>query len=282
MFVPVEPWIQKANRDLVLQVKNLSPDIVMVFGRNRVLSGALAQIRATTCTTFVLVWPDTLLNLGPALTINLPLYDLIATYANSTISAFERLGARRVVWLPLAADPHLHASSIAPLKYQHDVGFIGQWRPEREQAMAWLMRASPDIKLRIWGPDWIRRTRNNALRRVVQGRSLYAAAFSEAVRNCRMNMNVIDATNYPAANMRFFEIPCAGGLQICSPCPEMEKEFIHAETIFYYRSLDELADLVRSLRRDDAQCQRVARNANSLVLDKHTYKHRAQTILSLL
>ncbi len=60
----------------------------------------------------------------------------------------------------------------------------------------------------------------------------------------RVNINVIDDTNFPSANMRFFEIPTAGGVQVCTSCPDMEGEFLDGRHLMYYNSLEQLADKV--------------------------------------
>ena len=114
-----------------------------------------------------------------------------------------------------------------------------------------------------------------------QGRALRGAEFAKAVASSKINLNIIDQTNYPAANMRFFEIPCAGGLQLCSPCPEMEHEFKHAETLFYYRDEGELSNQIRRLLDDGDLRERVRPAAHKKVMEKHTYSHRAKQILGL-
>ena len=69
---------------------------------------------------------------------------------------------------------------------------------------------------------------------------------------------------------------------MCSPCPEMETEFKHGETIFYYRDVEELPNLMRMLLEDESLRQQVAQAAYEKVLKAHTYTHRAQQILELL
>lgn len=281
-FVPVEPWIRKANREMVLEVLLFKPDVVVVFGQNPVQVGALAQIRAMLDVKIVYVWPDTLLNLSHTMVDILPMYDLIATYSRSTVPVFYELGAKRVEWIPLGADPHMHTPPAGREGFMCDVSFIGQWRPERDAVMAHILSTLSDIDVKIWGPDWNRRSSNPAIRRAWQGRALYAGEFAQVVATSRISINTIDDTNYPAANMRFFEIPMAGGLQISSRCPEMEDEFKHGETVFYYHNLEEVRDLISSLLADGRARQRVAAKAHEKVLNAHTYMHRARRILELL
>lgn len=281
-FVPVEQWIRKANREMILKIRSFTPEILIVFGENRVLSSALAQVKAIFNVQTVYIWQNTLLNLDNSLINSLRLYDLICTYSKSNIKPLEQLGGQRVVWLPLGADPYMHSQVSPNEKFKSDVAFIGQWRPEREAAISALINQVPGISIKLWGPDWKRRSKDQKIIKAWQGRSLYGKEFAQAIVSAKININIIDDTNYPAANMRFFEIPCAGGLQICSVCPEMESEFMNRDTIFYFKNYSELVDIVKSLLNDESLIDLVRQKANNKILEGHTYEHRAQKILDLL
>lgn len=282
-FFPVEAWSRKANRDLVVAAGQLRPAVLVVVGQQPLRAGTLAQIAASG-TKLVLVWVDALLNLSSEIAATLPVYDLVLSYGKAWVEALSKLGAGRVRWLPLAADPTLHGPGAAGPDddgaYGCDVCFVGNWRAEREAALR-VVGSMEGVSLRIWGGrDWQRHTRDKAvIPRAWQGRPAIGADFCKAVARAKVSLNLIDATNYPSANMRFFEIPCAGGLQVCSACPEMEDEFRHGETVFYYRVPEELPGLIRTLLDDQQLRGRVACEARSKVLATHTYAHRAQEIL---
>lgn len=279
-FVHIEPWLKKANRQLVIDVMNMHPQLILTFTHTHLLPGALAQIRAALDIILVQIWPDTMQNWVPVHSVNLPLYDLLATYSKATVPLFERLGAQRVVWLPLAADPELHPDA-APHRpdLSSDVNFIGGWRPERELLLSQL----EGFDVKIWGPDWGRHCRGNrTIMNAWQGRALRGTEFAQAVRGSKLSLNIIDPTNFPAANMRFFEIPIAGGLQVCSSCPEMNDELRHGEHLFYFHHHGELPDLLRSLIADDTLRDRVASAGREQVFAQHTYTHRARRILETL
>lgn len=286
-FVPIEPWIRKANRELALLARRFIPDLLLVFGQSRVRAGALAQIRSSVSTRMVFIWPDTLVNLSEETIAALPLYDLVACYGREAVAPFQLLGSRRVEWVPLAGDPHMHLVGLLTesdrQEYGADISFIGGWNPEREDAMRLILTEFQNKEIKIWGPAWNRRCRGKKnIVKAWQGRPLYGEEFAKVLAASQISLNVIDDTNYPTANMRFFEIPMAGGLQLCSPCPEMEEEFKHGETVFYYHSADELCDAINILLADTEIRQRVATKAHEKVLNAHMYVHRARQILEFL
>jgi hypothetical protein len=279
-FVPVEPWIRKANRDFVAQAVETQPDYVLSFGHYPIQAGALAQIRCTSNITLVHIWPDTLSNLLDSLILCLPLFDLVASYSESSLEHLQNLGAKRVAWIPLAGDPSMHSavanSESEKLLYGADVTFIGGWRPEREAILSNLC----SFNLKIWGPDWGRRCRGNApLLNKWAGPGLYETEFAKAVSSSAINLNIIDPLNFPAANMRFFEVPVAGGLQVSSACPELEREFVDGEHLFYYRDAKELPELINRLLDDPSLRARVAKSGQAKVLGAHTYTDRVRGIL---
>ncbi len=281
-IVTVETWVRKANSELVVRAREFAPQVVIVVGNCPVRAGALAQIKASVDATLIHIWPDTLVNLDSSLIGCLPMYDLECVYSRNAVKPLQRLGAVRPVWMPLAGDPSLHGAIQCTESeagdYGAEVSFIGGWRPDREA----ILSALTHFNLKVWGPDWGRRCKNNpAIMKAWQGRALRGREFAKAVTSSNINLNIIDRTNFPAANMRFFEIPCSGGLQLSSPCPEMEPEFKHAETTFYFRDERELSDQIQYLLNDSALCGKVRQAAHKKVMEKHTYLHRAEEILNL-
>jgi len=279
-FVPVEPWIRKANRELILEVRKFKPEIIIVFGQNRVLTGAIAQIKAMLPIKIVFIWQDTMLNLSSHLINTLCLYDLICTYSKSNIIPLELLGGRRVVWLPLCAEPHFNLNTID--KFKCDISFIGQWRPEREAVIAEILNQFPHLTIKIWGTDWKRRSHNQKIINAWQGRPLYGIEFEQAILSSKLNLNIIDDTNFPAANLRFFEISCAKGLQLSSLCPEMEDEFKNGVSMFYFNTNEELVRIINYLLKNELLIEKVRLSAYEKVIEAHTYKQRAIQIYDLL
>lgn len=283
-FVPVEPWITKANRDLIRLVLERSPDVLVFAGASPVRAGALAQIKMSRPNTkIVMVWPDTLLNLSNAMISCLPVCDLVASYSSTAVELLRRLGAPRVEWLPFAADTELFPESVTLTeadrsKFGCDVSFVGNHRPERERAITALADAGLSVK--VWGsPGWVKGAANpERMRSVFGGEVLIGTSLVKAVRCSRISLNVIDDTNYPAANMRFFELYACGGTPLSSACPEMVDEYPDGECAVYFEPR-ELVMKAREMLASRELCDRVAERGRAVTLASHTYAERGRAIL---
>jgi spore maturation protein CgeB len=289
-FWPVEAWVMKANRDLVLAVIESSPDLLLVFGSTRVSAGALGQIKAALpkC-QLVLVWPDSLVYCYSWILNAVPVYDLIATYSQATVDPFLRLGARRAEWVPLGFDPELHPpyadgaeDSRAQVYADCDASFVGNYTTEREEIVVHLVTGG--FRVRVWGPrEWERKARDRAaLKKYWQGGPLFGQDFCLAVKSAPVSLNPINPVTYPAANMRFFEIPGCGGVSVCARSPELEAEFPDGQACYYYDSPANARSVVRMAIDDPEGRKRVSRTGQEMVLHAHTYAHRSQQILELV
>jgi spore maturation protein CgeB len=287
-YVTIDTWEIQASRPFVVAARECRPDVVMVCGSTRIVAGALAQIRASVPTAkLVYVWPDPLLSLKTSLATALPLYDLVATYSESSIEPMRRLGARDVRWVPFAADLELMPLDVPVTAEDRaemscDVAFIGNPRPERERAILALLDAG--IGVRVWGSkDWLRHTKDPArARRYFQGRVLFGKDFVRASRCARLSLNVIDDTNFPGANMRFFELLGCGATQLASSSPEMQPLFPDDVAVAYFDGEEQLVAKARALLDDDDRRTRIGAEGHRRALEAHTYVHRAREILEHL
>src|SRR2546423_589746 len=135
-FVNVEAWARKANLELLHLAEQVRPNLLLVIGTEGVRAGTLGQLRAQLPNSLVYcLFPDTPHNLVPDRIQCLPMFDRVMTVSSGWVDTFFRLGAKRIHYLPLAADTDLHQPTSlngdAPAR-GHDVAFVGNWRPERE------------------------------------------------------------------------------------------------------------------------------------------------------
>ena len=288
-FLPVDAWTLKANREMLITLAEPQPELVIVSGNAPVRAGALAQLRILAPgARLVLLWPDSLLNLSRHVIEALPVYDLVASYSKASLGELRRLGATRVEWLPFGADPLFFPPDVPVSEEQRrrlasDVCLVGNHRPEREAAVLALVRAGFSVK--VWGEprSWKRHVREpGMLSQYYQGEALFGEHFARALRCSALSLNPIDPTNFPSANMRFFESPGCGAATLNSPCPEMAGTFREGVSGFYFDTVGRLPGVVKELIADEPRRIAVAKTAQKLVLDEHTYARRAEQLLELL
>ncbi|RYF77384.1 MAG: hypothetical protein EOO39_04065 [Cytophagaceae bacterium] len=278
-YMTVDAWRQKLNRDLALQLRASQPDIVLVFANARIIFSTLAYVKSLLACPFVLVWPDPLTSLQTHVLNAAILYDGVATYCRASVPLFQRMGFPNPQWVPLAADTSLHGGEPTH-NFLYDLTFVGAWRPERERALATITRHFPTCRIGIWGSNW-QRSREQQLRTYLHHKPLIGQAYATMFRQSRLNLNVIDDTCYPAANMRFFEIPVAGGLQLVTACPEMVGTFRDQEHVLYAEDEDHLCLAIEQTLSHPEEAARIRKLGNELVHQGHTYVHRAAQLIDL-
>ncbi len=281
-FFPVEAWLKKANKDFTETVKAFKPDIVIAFTGAEILPGSFAYIKSVLPVKIAWYWADPLPNLSRYIYQGLPLADLVASYSNSALKVFGLMGAQSACWLPFAADMEAHYSKAAPRQhYLYDLSFIGSWRPEREASLKIIFEHFPGLKFKISGPYW-NRCSFLPLRKIAGTSPVYGKDFSAIVQQSLLNLNVIDNSNFPAVNMRFFEIIAAGGLELCSAAPEMEDQFMDKKHILYYNNETTLTAAVQYALDHRAEIENIKTSGQNLLIEKHLYRHRAESFLTLL
>lgn len=278
-FLPVESWNRKMNRVLIDRIMNHQPDLLLVFANAPVSAGTLANIRLLCDCKFVWYWPDGLMNLTSTCLLAREMYDLSAIYSAACIGAFERMGFRETFWLPFAGDSFTHQCEPRDDGFDVELSFVGGWRPDRERALVSIVNAFPRLDVQIHGPYWTRDCKDAQVRRLVRGAGLYGADLSNFFNRSRINLNVIDSPNYPAANMRFFEVPIAGGLQLSSACPEQSGEYCDRRDVVYFSDETRLLESIEWVLSNPDKASAIRRSGFSKSVAAHTYSYRFRSLI---
>lgn len=282
-FVHVEPWIRKANLELIYAAEKLRPDLIVVIWTEEVWSGTLGQVKVLLPhTPIYCVYPDSPQSLSSDRIQCLPLFDRFMTVSPAWVEVFERLGARRVNYLPLAADPELHRPAMKTKNgdstLAHDVVFVGNWRAARET----LLEQLSDFDLYLWGSSyWKRRTRpGSPLRACYGGRRLGGAEFAQVCADSRIMLNIIDTMIWPGPNMRTFEQPACRAFSLITRTPAVVDLFKEGETVECFDSAEEARDKVKFYLNNETARQRVADASYQYVIEGgHTYVDRARQLI---
>ena len=277
-----KPSIHAANVQLSKVLYEHKPKFVFVVCNAPIMPGTIIYVQSLGI-KIVLIWPDTPVNLDYRFVENIKLYDSIASYSQTLLPYFKRLGAENVQWIPLGADKSLHYKDINE-KPPHifDILFVGNHRPERAMDLVAIQRHFPNINIKIWGKSW-EVVKEKTLQKCITPKYLFGKEMAEEFQKSLINLNRIDITNFPAANMRFFEIPISGGgVQLSSLCPEMESIYKEKEHILYYNNEAQLLEKVEYILENPKRSLEMSHAAQLLTENQHTYKLRVQEILENL
>lgn len=282
-FVQVEPWLRKSNVELLGLINDLRPDLTIVVATDAVRGGTLAQIKVRVPGSVIFcVYPDSPHNLNADHINCLPFFDLVTTSSPAWTDAFERLGARRVRYLPFAADTEMHRPAVAKGKsdsiFADDVAFIGTWRAEREA----FFEQFADFNLRVWGNDyWKRRTRaDSPLRACWSGRPIVGEEFAQVCTHSKILFNVLDAQTWPGPNMRSFEQPACGAFSLVTRTDALLEIFTEGESVECFDSVEEAREKIRYYLTHETERRKIAAASYKLVVEGgHTYLDRARQLI---
>jgi len=279
-FVSVEPWIRKANLQLLQTADSLQPDLILVIATSGVRAGTLAQVRVRCPRSAIYcLYPDSPHNLDNDRIASLPMFDRTFASSPAWVDSFRRLGAQKVEFLPFAADTFLHKPvKIIDVQPSYQVGFVGTWRSEREEILDQLS----DFDLAIWGNDyWKTRTKPDAaLKTKWMRRSLPAIELPDTCARTSVMLNIIDAHTWPGPNMRNFELPACGAFALVTRTPAITEFFQEGVNIECFADIAEARSKINYyLQHEDSRQKIAAASYQFLTEQKHTYVDRARQIL---
>ncbi|MDX1686289.1 MAG: glycosyltransferase [Saprospiraceae bacterium] len=140
--------------------------------------------------------------------------------------------------------------------------------------------ADAGLPVVVYGTDW-----NGLLNKKIERHDgVYGLEFWKVLRRYRVQLNMMRTHNLRSHNMRTFDIPAIGGIQVAPRTPEHEEFFDDGEEIFLYESPEDCARIctdILNLSFKEAEKIRVCAQERSFN-SKYSYEDRADDILNLL
>lgn len=278
----IENWVHKINRKFVIRAQQYKPTHIIAVTNAPITPASILFLKSVLPgLQTILLWPDSLNNFKNQTVTSLPLYDHIALYGEAGKDVLKKLTSAKITFVPLAGDPAIHDATPSA-QHTVDFGFVGGWRPERQRALDSIQHHFPDAVFEIHGPQWKEQTKKSNLQSKVKSTVLVGQEMASFFNRTKINLNIIDDTNYPSANMRFFEIPTAGGLELVSSCPEMNNTFKDREHVLYFSDENSLLEQANWALQNPDLCMTIRQKSYDLIREAHTYHHRLQQIVNQL
>jgi len=179
-------------------------------------------------------------------------------------------GGQVIGWLPHAAEPQAYPKIEIIKKY--DVGFIGhvQETPNyngftRVEALDRLFKEFPNFYYGSRHPAF-------------PGVNL----FEDAAKKFSLSKIVFNISIKDDINMRVFETLSTGSFLLTNWIPTLGELFEDGKHLVTYKTLDEMVEKAHYYLEHEEEREKIAQAGYEEFINKHTYKHRVEQILSIV
>lgn len=266
------------NRRLIDAATEFVPDIVWIEKGNMIRPSTLRALRRIVPEAVLVSYSEDDMflahNRTRAYLKGLPHYDCVFTTKAPNVDAVElpALGARRVIAVDKAFDPHVHytieGSESDVVRYGADVGFVGSYEEARARSLAYL--AKNGIKVRVWGNGWEACSdRPPGLN--IEGRAVVNTeselAYTKTLCATRINLGFLRKLNRDTQTDRTVEIPACGAFMLAERSDDHLRLFKEGHEAAFFGTDEEMLEKVRYFLAHDQERAAIARAARQRCLD---------------
>src|SRR5579884_1542493 len=262
-------WHRKMNRALIQRVISDPADLMLVFKGGSVDAETLWEIRKSTRTVMINIFPDNPLLMIPFKNIEPYHFFFIKdSYAYETL---KKIGFTNVHYLPHAADTAVcRPLSVTPeerRRWGADLTLFGSHYPYR----AFLMRDFEQFDLKIWGKGWSSLSSDDPIRKCVQERCIWGEEKTKVICGSKILLNPHHYLNdITGVNDRTFEVAACGAFQLLDRKADLSRYFSIGEELIVYDNKEDLFSLIRYYLDHETERNQIAHKAYQRVLKEHT------------
>ncbi len=278
------------NHAIEESVRLLKPDVVLIYKGAFVLPDTLKRIKKNGLV--VNVYPDVSFRThGPYLPQTLPLYDWIFTTKTFGLTDLKKeLGIETVSFVPHGFDPELHRPLVLPeslkTELSCDVSFIGTHSLKKENYLAALLNALPDVNLKIWGNGWQRAT-SPVLHNSIQHKAVVGDLYALAIQFSKINLGILSeaaggSSSGDLITSRTFHVPASGGFMLHERTGESVLYYQEGIESAFFEGEQELIDQVRYFLSNDKDREEIRIKGMYRAHQEHSIDERAKIIFNEL
>ena len=137
-----------------------------------------------------------------------------------------------------------------------------------------------NIQLTVFGHGWDSKIKGFSNCEIFD--AVYHEKMWENMHRYRIQLNIFREHNAGSHNMRTFEIPAIGGIQLAPDTIEHRAFFEPGKEIFLYRGIEESISQINTLlaiNLDKAKVLRLAAR-NRIIKSNYSYKERSRSIVN--
>jgi spore maturation protein CgeB len=277
--------LKKINNELLETVSSNKPDVILVFKGMEVFQETLKGIRAKGIKLANYNPDNPFLFSGKGsgnknITQSIGLYDLHFTYDAGIKQRIENEFGIATTILPFGFD--LSTQLFETCKEQEEVMkvcFLGS--PDKHRAAFINRLARNKFSIDVYGQGWLKFIDQE---NVQIFDAVYGDTFWKTLRRYRVQLNLMRPHNPQSHNMRTFEVPGVGGIQLAPDTVDHRTYFTPNKDIYLFDSLVDCSNQIRdllSISSASASAIRDVARERSL-LSGYSYKHRADQVFKEL
>jgi spore maturation protein CgeB len=258
------------NENVRRAFREQQPDLVLVVRGNDLEPDLLSEMRAAGALTAC--WWIKGADRLERMIEERPSYDLYyCVHRNRSVDGIRYLPA-------YALDSARYSVAQEPT-YLRDVGFVGIWKPKRQEYLEPLV----DLKLGIVGPGWRTRSLLTSRRLIphVAAARLQGAALAAFYQSSRIvvNINQWQSNEASGTTLRVADVPACGAFLLSEYSAGLEEIFALGREVVAFSSREELEDKTRYYLAHDAEREAIARAGYERALRLPRHAERMSTIL---
>lgn len=257
-------FLYEFNKQFFQYVKEICPDIVLIFKGMELFPETIEKIRTYTklLVNYNPDHPFKFFSPGSGnsyIRHSLPFYDLHISYSKSIVSRLHKEFQLNAECVPFGYDETV-VPRVSELGLEDEFIFIGAWDKQRAKAFNKLSSS-----ISIYGPgEW--KTRTNNLKNVKEfykHQALYDSEYINASHSAAGCINLLRKQNLieGSHNMRTFEVCGYGGLLISQRTEEQQSFFEEDKEAIYFDSIEELDEKLKFLKSQPQLIKQIKKNA---------------------
>lgn len=211
---------------------------------------------------------------------SIDLYHLHFTYNLEIKEKLQKEYNAKTFFLPFGYD--VDESIISDCEKEEEIVracFLGN--PDKQRAEFIMDLARHGVEIDLYGNNWAGFLNHDLIRIFPP---VYNSDFWKTLYRYRVQLNLMRIHNENSHNMRSFEVPGVGGIQLAPDTPEHREFFVPGKEIFLFTGVDDctkqLHQLLALSQQEAAAIRKQARHRS--VQAEYSYRGRAQQALGIM
>lgn len=276
-----EDYYSKLNSSVISKVEQENPQYILFIKGTYIREETLRAVRKK---AKVILWMmDSIYRYKDALN-NIDLYDYKFMFEESDVSKLGETGIHSV-FLPMAADEYNYYP-ILDCNKEIDLLFVGKLYENRLKMFERLIKRFPNLNIKIYGnytalkkPISYLKYYFTDIKRYFTNSFVSPEELNQLYSQSKIALNIHHTQSQTGCNPRVFEILASKTFQLVDLNTYIKENFQDNHLLEGYSSEEELFDKIDYYIKHENERQIIANNGYQNVINNHTFKHRAMTIL---